>query len=200
MTTAAEPIKISGELTPDPSMCLFHVNRPITEGWTLIFEGAEDGKGSVLIDQLFAIEGVVRVMVNDSTITVTKQSPTPWPHMAPELAKAIRQGFAGPAPAIAPAVIEELQNAPMDGVEEAIAELFEERINPALGSHGGFVKLIKVEDRDVYVEMGGGCQGCASSKATMKFGVESAIRRIAPQIRHIIDSTDHASGTNPYYK
>lgn len=197
---ATDPIKISGELTPDPSMCLFHVNRPIAEGWTLVFQAPEDSKHSPLIDRLFAVEGIVRVMVKDSTLTITKDSPTPWPHLAGEIAKAIREGFPADKAPIAPEVIEALANAPMDGVEEEIAELFEERINPALASHGGFVRLVKVEGHDIYVEMGGGCQGCSSSKATMKYGVESAIRRIAPQVRNIIDVTDHAAGTNPYYR
>ena len=97
-------------------------------------------------------------------------------------------------------MLDDLQNAPTDDIEPAVAELFEEQINPALASHGGFVRLVKVEGRDVHVEMGGGCQGCASSKATLRYGVESAIRRVAPQVRQIVDVTDHAAGANPYYR
>lgn len=155
--------------------------------------------GSPLADALFAVEGVASVSVSGSTVTVTKSVPAPWPHLAAGIAKAIRSACSGDAPAVAPAVIERLRAMPMDQAEAAIRELFEQRINPALASHGGFVKLMKIEDRDVYVEMGGGCQGCASARATMRYGVEGAIRQVAPQVRHIIDATDHASGTNPYY-
>ena len=198
--TVAEPLKIAGELTNDPAMCNFHVNREIAHGWTLIFESPEDGRGSPLIDRLFEVDGVARVLIQDKTISLTKNIPAPWPHLAASIAQAIRNGFLDDQPPIAAAVIDELQNAPMDGVEEEIAELFEDHINPALASHGGYVRLIKIEDRDVFVEMGGGCQGCASSKATMRYGVETAIRRIAPQVRKIIDATDHAAGVNPFYK
>lgn len=196
----ADPIKITGELTPDPSMCLFHLEQPVVEEWTVIFRDPADSKGSALADELFAVEGVVRVMVSGSTITVTKNVPTPWPHLAGEIGKGIRAAFASGQSLISGQVIEDLKNAPLDDIEGAIAELFEEQINPALASHGGFVRLVKVENRDVHVEMGGGCQGCASSKATLRYGVESAIRRVAPQVRNIIDVTDHAAGVNPYFK
>lgn len=155
--------------------------------------------GSPLIDALFAVEGISAVTVSGPTITVSKSIPTPWPHLAADVAKAIRGSCSGDVPPVSPQVIERLKNLPMDEAEKAIAELLENQINPALASHGGFVKLLKIEDRDVYVEMGGGCQGCASARATMRYGVEGAIRKVAPQVRNIIDATDHASGTNPYY-
>jgi NFU1 iron-sulfur cluster scaffold homolog, mitochondrial len=199
MTTTATTFKISGELTNDPMVCKFHCDRAILDDWTVVFSKPEESMGSPMIDALFAVEGVSSVTVSGSTITVVKNIPTPWPHLAADIAKAIRGGCSGDHPPVAPAVIERLKNLPMDEAQRAIEELLEKQINPALASHGGFVKLVKIEDRDVYVEMGGGCQGCASARATMRFGVEGAIRKVAPQVRNIIDATDHASGTNPYY-
>lgn len=199
MTTTAPTFKISGELTNDPMVCKFHCERAILDDWTVVFNKPEESMASPLIDGLFAVDGVASVVVSGSTITITKSVPTPWPHLAAEIAKAIRSGCAGDVPPINPDVVERLKNMPMDEAEHAIRELLETQINPALASHGGFVKLLKVEDRDVYVEMGGGCQGCASARATMRYGVEGAIRRVAPQVRNVIDATDHAAGTNPYY-
>lgn len=199
MTTTPTTFKISGELTNDPNVCKFHCDRPILDNWTVVFNHADESLGSPLVDALFAVEGVSSVTVSGSTITVTKSIATPWPHMAADIAKAIRGGCATDAAPVAPAVIERLQAMPMDEAAKAIEELLEKQINPALASHGGFVKLMKIEDRDVYVEMGGGCQGCASARATMRYGVEGAIRKVAPQVRNIIDATDHTSGTNPYY-
>lgn len=196
----SQSIKITGELTPDPSMCLFHLEQPLVEDWTVIFNNPEESRGSALANHLFQVEGVVRVTVAGPTISVTKNVVTPWPHMAGEIGAAIRAAFASGQPLISAAVLEALQNFSPDDIEETVAELFEEQINPALASHGGYVRLVKVEGRDVHVEMGGGCQGCSASKATMKYGVENAIRRVAPQVRQIVDVTDHTAGTNPYYK
>lgn len=195
-----EPLKISGELTHDPDLCKFHLNRKLVDGWTLLFNSPADSKGSPLIDALFAVEGVAHVRIEESTLTIAKNIPAGWPQLAPEIAKAIRATCATEVPPISSRVVEELQGAPMEGVGDLIGQLFEEQINPALASHGGYVKLAKIEDHDVYVEMGGGCQGCSSAKATMRHGVENAIRRVAPQVRKVIDSTDHASGDNPFFK
>ncbi|MCS6770865.1 MAG: NifU family protein [Kiritimatiellae bacterium] len=193
-------IKITGELTSDPAVCLFHVENPIVEDWTVSFNSPEEAAGSELAERLFAVDGVVRVVISGPTISVTKNVMTPWPQMAGEIGAAIRAAYASGQPLIAESVIDRLKALPPEDIEPAVAELFEEHINPALAMHGGFVRLVKVEGRDVHVEMGGGCQGCAASKATMKFGVENAIRRVAPHVRHVIDVTDHAAGTNPYYR
>jgi len=48
--------------------------------------------------------------------------------------------------------------------------------------------------------MSGGCQGCAASQVTLKQGVEVMVRRVVPQVRAIIDATDHSAGTRPYYR
>ncbi len=193
-------VKITGELTPDPSTCLFHLEQPIVADWTVTFDGPEDSRGSALADRLFAVEGVVRVTVSGPTISVVKNVTTPWPHMAAEIGAAIRAAVAAGGPLVSGEVLAELQARPMEDIEATVAELLEEEINPALSSHGGYVRLVKVEGRDVHVEMGGGCQGCSASKATLKYGVENAIRRVAPHVRHIVDATDHAAGTNPYFK
>jgi Fe-S cluster biogenesis protein NfuA len=196
----ADALKISGELTNDPSMCHFHLNRPLVDGWTLTFERTEEALGSPLVERLLAVEGIARVQVHDSTITLIKKSEAPWPHIAADISQAIRATCDNAdLPPISAAAVAALEGQSMDGVEQEIADLLEERINPALSAHGGFVRLVKVEGHDIYVEMGGGCQGCASSKATMRYGVENAIRQIAPQVRRVIDATDHASGVNPYY-
>jgi len=47
--------------------------------------------------------------------------------------------------------------------------------------------------------MSGGCQGCASSQVTLRQGFEVMLKRVAPEIEEIIDVTDHAAGTQPFY-
>lgn len=87
-----------------------------------------------------------------------------------------------------------------DPVSTAVQRLFDDEINPALGSHGGFVHLLEVKDGVAYVELGGGCQGCGMAHVTLKRGIEARVREAVPEIARIVDSTDHAGGTNPYYR
>jgi Fe/S biogenesis protein NfuA len=51
----------------------------------------------------------------------------------------------------------------------------------------------------VFLEFGGGCQGCGMINVTLKYGVERTIREEVPEVGEILDTTDHASGRNPYY-
>ncbi len=83
---------------------------------------------------------------------------------------------------------------------EKLHQLIQEQINPALASHGGYVQLIDVKDNVAYIELGGGCQGCGLANVTLKRGIEVMIKRSIPEIKEVLDVTDHARGTNPYYK
>lgn len=82
---------------------------------------------------------------------------------------------------------------------QAIQSFIEEAINPSLAMHGGFIQLHAFDNQTAFLRMGGGCQGCASSQATMFDGVESALKGQFPFVQKVIDVTDHASGENPYY-
>ncbi|MGE3960528.1 MAG: NifU family protein [Dehalococcoidia bacterium] len=87
-----------------------------------------------------------------------------------------------------------------DPREFAIQDLFDQHLNPQIAGHGGQVRLHGVVGRTAYVEFAGGCQGCGMASATLKHGVEATLRQHVPDIEEVTDVTDHASGTNPYYK
>jgi len=82
---------------------------------------------------------------------------------------------------------------------DKIRQLLEQQINPALASHGGYATLMGVEGSKAYVEMGGGCQGCAVSAMTLRDGIESSIKENIPEITEVVDATNHELGENPYY-
>jgi Fe/S biogenesis protein NfuA len=81
-----------------------------------------------------------------------------------------------------------------------VQELIDERINPGVGAHGGHVELLDIKDNTVYVRLGGGCQGCGMVDVTLRHGIEALIREEIPEILQVVDTTDHASGHNPYYQ
>lgn len=85
-------------------------------------------------------------------------------------------------------------------VAEKVQKIIDEQINPALGMHGGHVALISVKDGTAYIELGGGCRGCGMVDVTLKQGIEVMIKQNVPEINQILDTTDHASGKNPYYQ
>jgi Fe-S cluster biogenesis protein NfuA len=89
---------------------------------------------------------------------------------------------------------------PMDDeIRQKVQVLIENAINPAIEGHGGFVDLVNVKDKVVYLSMGGGCQGCGMADVTLRHGIEALLRDEIPDIAEVVDATDHAAGDNPFY-
>jgi Fe/S biogenesis protein NfuA len=84
-------------------------------------------------------------------------------------------------------------------LEEQLTMLLARRINPSLAAHGGYAELIKMDGTVAHISMGGGCQGCSMSAATLRQGIEVMIADAIPGITEVVDATDHTSGLNPYY-
>jgi Fe/S biogenesis protein NfuA len=88
---------------------------------------------------------------------------------------------------------------PEGELADRVREVLDERVNPQIAAHGGAVELVDLQEDTLYLRMTGGCQGCAASAATLRMGVERMVREAVPGIGEIVDVTDHAAGTNPYF-
>jgi Fe-S cluster biogenesis protein NfuA/nitrite reductase/ring-hydroxylating ferredoxin subunit len=76
-------------------------------------------------------------------------------------------------------------------VETRIARALD-RVRPYLGSHGGDVKLLGVNEGVVHLRLEGSCHSCPSSTVTMKLAIEKAIEEAAPEVVCI-----EVEGTSP---
>jgi Fe/S biogenesis protein NfuA len=85
-------------------------------------------------------------------------------------------------------------------VAQRVQQVLEQQINPAIASHGGQAQLVAVEEGTAYLRLGGGCQGCGMAQVTLTQGIEVAIRDAVPEVERVVDVTDHAAGTNPYFE
>jgi Fe/S biogenesis protein NfuA len=91
--------------------------------------------------------------------------------------------------------------ADLDGpVAQRVLQVLNEQINPAIAAHGGRADLVAVEEPVAYLHLSGGCQGCGMAAATLRDGIEAMIFEAVPEITQVVDATDHAGGTNPYYR
>lgn len=192
-----DDIQISGEPMTVPTMCRFTADRPLYPGQSFHFGSAEAAEMSPLAGRLFAIEGVVGVLITDNRVTVTKHGPATWPEVGKQVGTAIREHVASGEPAVDPSVRDSIP--PVDELRDRIQGILDREVNPSVASHGGVVRLLEVKENMVYIQMGGGCQGCGMADVTLKQGVEIAIRSEIPEVGEIMDTTDHGSGDNPYY-
>ena len=135
------------------------------------------------------------MLIAENVVTVSATHPVDWPALG--LGNVIRRHMRSGVPVVAPGFFTDL---PSEGdLKWAIGDLLAREINPALAQHGGYVELIDVKRNNVYLRLGGGCQGCGAADVTLKQGIERAIRDLVPRVGEILDTTDHASGRNPYY-
>jgi Fe/S biogenesis protein NfuA len=81
-----------------------------------------------------------------------------------------------------------------------VMAVLDREVNPSIASHGGHAELAGIEGSTAYLRLGGGCQGCGMATVTLSQGIEVAITRAVPEIDRVVDVTDHASGTNPYFE
>jgi Fe/S biogenesis protein NfuA len=100
-----------------------------------------------------------------------------------------------------PAVDARRPTADLSGpVPQRVMQVLDESVNPAIAAHGGRAELVAVEDDTAYLRLSGGCQGCGMATVTLSQGIEVAIKEAVPEIARVVDVTDHAAGTNPYFE
>jgi Fe/S biogenesis protein NfuA len=93
--------------------------------------------------------------------------------------------------------------APMGDLSGDLAQrvlaVLDEQVNPAIASHGGRADLMRMDGEVAVLSLSGGCQGCGMARATLSQGIEVALKEAIPELKGVVDVTDHAGGTNPYY-
>lgn len=178
----------------DPQVMGFVLDAPVQPGRSGRFEGAGDAP---LSRALFSVPGVRRVEVSGATIWVKKRENADWSALKPAIAASIRTTLDETDAPLGHGGADEAD--PDSGLLAEVEALLDRQVNPAVAAHGGHISAEKVEDGSVFLRMSGGCQGCAASAATLRQGVERMLRAALPQIREIVDVTDHGAGTAPFY-
>lgn len=181
--------------TIDASVMGFVLDEALRSGLSGRFDASGDAP---LARALFAVPGVVRVEASGAAIWVKKDDAGDWTTLKPAVAAAIRCVLDETDTPLGP------QDAPQSANGDvtllaAVDELLDRQVNPSVAAHGGHISVDRVENSTVYLRMSGGCQGCAASSATLRQGVERMLRAALPGIGDIVDITDHAGGSNPFY-
>jgi Fe-S cluster biogenesis protein NfuA len=188
----AEPI--------DTARCKFLVSEALHAGGVRRFASPDEAQGSPLAEAIFSIPDadVAEVIVSGNLVTVVKRSPAPWPVIGKAVGQAIRAALAGDRPAVTPKPAA-AGTSDDDVLYERVADLFEHDVNPMVARHGGRVELIDVQDAVVMVRMAGGCQGCGMADVTLRQGIEAMLQQHVPEVKGVVDITDHTAGSNPYF-
>jgi Fe-S cluster biogenesis protein NfuA len=194
----AEEITIKSEVDRrNPAICRFSVNRTLHIG-AASFNARAEAQDSLLVQKLFEIEDISRIQLIGHLLVVTKTGDRNWEEIIKPV-EAILDAYFISGFALTGEEVEDRMMLIGRGTKEKIQYLIDHKINPGVAAHAGFVELIDVKDNNVYIRLGGGCQGCGAADFTLRQGIESIIRHEVPEVQQILDITDHAAGMNPYY-
>ncbi len=191
----ASGVSISVDPTSEEeTTCVITLDKVVVPGGSLVFNSAHDAEAWPLIRALFDVPHVTMVMARDNRLLVSRDGGA-WDEVIAGLTRTITEFYGGGT--TSHAIDEDLDE---DDIRRRVEAVLDAEVNPAVAAHGGFINLLDVKGSTIYVHMGGGCQGCGMASVTLRQGVDKLIREAVPQVKRILDTTDHAAGENPYYQ
>ena len=191
------PITVYAEMTPNPSTMKFVVNKNILgTGESAQFNSKTETKGfSPLAEELFNLPFVDGVFFASNFVTITKTDNLSWDFITMELREFIRNWLSEGKEVLTamPDKKNSIQKenkpkktyAPSE-FDEAICQLLDEFVRPAVENDGGAIDFLGYEDGIVTVILKGACAGCPSSTATLKGGIESLLKTHLPEVKEVI--------------
>ena len=168
-------LEVRARETPNPNGRLYLCTRQLAVGAPRFFSAGQPQLPH-LPSRLLETEGVRSVLLRDNTVTVEREPDHPWPAIDRGVDQALRQHFLLCGKALTGAEAAARQ----DPLEQAVMEVLEERILPGIHRDGGDLRLLGITDGVVQVAMEGACRTCPASTATLKLGVERALREAFP--------------------
>jgi Fe-S cluster biogenesis protein NfuA len=186
---------IQTEPTPNPDTLKFLPGQPVT-GATgpYDFASIEEAGTSPLAQNLFQVQGIVRVFLGSDFISLSKDADADWKHVRPMALAAIMDHFVAGLPVMATdgsALAQTQEGASADDYEGdaaeivgEIIELIETRVRPAVAQDGGDIVFhgFDVDSGIVHLAMRGACAGCPSSTMTLKQGIENMLKAYVPEV------------------
>eukprot|EP01063_Lacrimia_lanifica_P003348 TRINITY_DN11782_c0_g1_i1.p2 TRINITY_DN11782_c0_g1~~TRINITY_DN11782_c0_g1_i1.p2 ORF type:complete len:261 (+),score=112.51 TRINITY_DN11782_c0_g1_i1:107-889(+) len=144
---------------------------------------------SPLAERLFGVDGVRKVCLADSWLTVTKGEDLEWEDLSPQVIEAIKawhkNGEAITSEEYMMNEDTEIDESFDSEVVQAVKELIKSRIRPWVQQDGGNIKYIGFEDGVVMLQMQGACQSCPSSVGTLKGGIEKMMMHWIPEVLEV---------------
>ncbi|MBI1836148.1 MAG: NifU family protein [Flavobacteriia bacterium] len=189
-------------MTPNPSTMKFVANKYLLIiGDSVEFTSKAEAKGfSPLAEELFNFPFVKGVFIAANFITITKTDDISWDYVQMELREFIKEFLSFgkdvlvmmplPKPVVVDNDTDE-SNTPKkvyspSEFDDAIRNLLDEYVKPAVESDGGAIDFRSFENGVVTVLLRGACAGCPSSTATLKGGIENLLKQHIPEVTSVV--------------
>ncbi len=177
---------IQTEETPNPATLKFIPGVDVMGTDNADFNSVEEAKHAPLAKRIFQIEGVQSVFLGADFIAVTKIDSLEWFSLKPAILAGIMEHYASGLPVVEKSDEKTPSNDETDNeTVQQIKHLIDTRVRPAVAMDGGDIIFSSYEDGIVTLQMRGACQGCPSSAATLKMGIENMLRHYIPEVKEV---------------
>ncbi len=179
---------IQTEATPNPATLKFLPGRMVMAEGTFEARDRAEAERSPLAKALMELPGVTGVFFAGDFISVTKAEGD-WQHLRPAVLGVVTEFFLSGAPLVeageSGVASGEFFEAKDSETVEAIKELLETRVRPAVAGDGGDIVFKGFKDGVVYLKMKGACSGCPSSTATLRHGIQNLLKHFLPDVQAV---------------
>lgn len=178
-------LELRARETPNPDSRLYLCDLPLGRGKPAFFVRPHAGDAAPadtdpelpdLAARLLDVPGVVSVMTRDNTVTVSRDPDAPWDGIDRGVDAALREHLllcGGP-------IDGGLPDAARGAIEDEIRQVLIEQVLPGVHRDGGDIELVGYSNGVVKVAMHGACKSCPASSATLRLGVERALKEALP--------------------
>jgi Fe-S cluster biogenesis protein NfuA len=193
------PVTIYAEITPNPKTMKFVANKYLlVPGDSAEFTTLADAKDySPLAVELFQFPFVKGVFLAANFVTITITDDISWDFVQMELREFIKDHLQDgkdvltKMPAPKPVEVKSKGDGPAkeyspSEYDDAICDLLDEYVRPAVENDGGAIDFRSFEDGIVTVVLRGACSGCPSSTATLKGGIETLLKNHISAVTEVV--------------
>jgi Fe-S cluster biogenesis protein NfuA len=202
MAEKTVPVSVYAEMTPNPAVLKFVANKRLLEEDSVEFKNIEEAQPSPLASRLFHFPFVKQVFISANYVAITKYDIVDWEDVTLEMRELIRDFLAEGQPVLQSTPPPEKEGSKVadavqstnpvqahpaekpseewDAIDQKIAELLDEYVQPAVAADGGKIKFLNHQEGTVSVLLQGACSGCPSSTMTLKQGIERMLQDMMP--------------------
>jgi Fe-S cluster biogenesis protein NfuA len=193
-------IRIKAQIDPQGKEVVLMIDRPILKGYSYWTADLSDARlksplAAILLEQ----SAVISILIHEMNVTVTLDLPNNElaEVSARNFGKIIRAHLQSGQPVMSDTFLATMPSE--DEIYYGLRSAIDLEINPGIAGHDGEITITAVVGNTAFIKMGGGCQGCAASTITLRKGVEQSFRNAVPHLGALLDETDHAAGSNPFF-
>lgn len=178
-------IQIQTMTTPNPHSLKFCFNQQISEQ-TAEFNDPLQASKSPLAQKILNLPWVQGVFIGKDFVTINKEDWVEWKYVTEPIVEMLSHHIRNKEAVLLQSSSHCTPTSPLQEIDKQIVQVIEDHIQPYVKKDGGYIRFVKFEEGQVYIQMEGACSGCPSALWTLKEGVESLLKKEVPEVQKVV--------------